>query len=43
MRAKNILHLGVKELWSLARDPMMLVLIVYCLHGVDLFDRDRVA
>ena len=28
MRAKNILHLGVKELWSLARDPMMLVLIV---------------
>ena len=29
MRAKNILHLGVKELWSLARDPMMLVLIVY--------------
>ena len=29
MHAKNILHLGVKELWSLARDPMMLVLIVY--------------
>src|SRR5271157_3647508 len=29
MRAKNILHLGVKELWSLGRDPMMLVLIVY--------------
>ena len=29
MRAKNILHLGVKELWSLARDPMMLVLIAY--------------
>ena len=29
MRAKNILHLGVKELWSLARDPMMLVLIVF--------------
>ncbi|HEX6119619.1 MAG TPA: ABC transporter permease [Dongiaceae bacterium] len=29
MRAANILHLGVKELRSLARDPMMLVLIVY--------------
>jgi ABC-2 type transport system permease protein len=29
MRIKNVLHLGVKELWSLARDPMMLVLIVY--------------
>ena len=26
---KNVLRLGVKELWSLARDPMMLVLIVY--------------
>jgi ABC-2 type transport system permease protein len=25
----NIYHLGVKELWSLWRDPMMLVLIVY--------------
>jgi ABC-2 type transport system permease protein len=29
MTAKNILHLGVKEFWSLARDPMMIVLIVY--------------
>jgi len=29
MRASNILHLGVKELWSLARDPIMLVLIVF--------------
>lgn len=29
MRADNILHLGIKELWSLVRDPMMLVLIVY--------------
>ena len=27
MRAKNILRLGVKELWSLVRDPIMLVLI----------------
>ena len=26
---KNVLRLGVKELWSLVRDPMMLVLIVY--------------
>ncbi len=29
MRLANILHLGVKELRSLIRDPMMLVLIVY--------------
>lgn len=29
MRAVNILHLGVKELRSLARDPMMMLLIVY--------------
>lgn len=29
MRAKNILHLGVKEFWSLVRDPIMLVLIAY--------------
>lgn len=27
MRPDHILHLGVKELWSLARDPMMLLLI----------------
>lgn len=29
MRPDHILHLGVKELWSLARDPIMLVLIAY--------------
>jgi ABC-2 type transport system permease protein len=29
MRAANVLHLGVKEIRSLARDPMMLVLIVF--------------
>jgi ABC-2 type transport system permease protein len=29
MRAKNVFHLGVKELWSLARDPIMLLLIVF--------------
>lgn len=29
MRASHILHLGIKELRSLARDPIMLVLIVY--------------
>jgi ABC-2 type transport system permease protein len=29
MRAKNVLHLGVKELWSLVRDPIMLLLIVF--------------
>ena len=28
-RASNIYRLGIKELWSLARDPIMLVLIVY--------------
>ena len=27
-RASNIYRLGIKELWSLVRDPMMLVLIV---------------
>ena len=25
----NIFRLGVKELWSLARDPVMLLLIAY--------------
>lgn len=25
----NIYRLGIKELWSLVRDPMMLVLIFY--------------
>ncbi|CAM9741972.1 unnamed protein product, partial [Phaeothamnion confervicola] len=29
MRAANILYLGVKELRSLARDPVMLMLIIY--------------
>ena len=29
IRTKNIFRLGVKELWSLARDPIMLVLIAY--------------
>lgn len=29
MRVANIFHLGIKELRSLARDPIMLVLIVY--------------
>ncbi len=29
MRAANVLHLGLKELWSLARDPIMLLLIVF--------------
>jgi ABC-2 type transport system permease protein len=28
-RPRHIYRLGIKELWSLARDPMMLVLIVY--------------
>jgi ABC-2 type transport system permease protein len=34
MHAKNILHLGVKELWSLARDPIMLVLIAFAFSVV---------
>ena len=29
MTGRNILHLGVKEMWSLARDPIMVLLIVY--------------
>ena len=29
MRTDNIVHLGVKELWGLLRDPMMLALIFY--------------
>jgi len=29
LRPANVFRLGVKELWSLARDPMMLALIVY--------------
>ena len=29
MHGKNILYLGVKELWSLVRDPTMLVLIAF--------------
>ena len=27
--SKNVFRLGIKELWSLLRDPMMLVLIAY--------------
>jgi ABC-2 type transport system permease protein len=29
MNLVNIFQLGVKELWSIARDPIMIVLIVY--------------
>ena len=29
IRGKNVFRLGIKELWNLARDPMMLALIVY--------------
>jgi len=29
IRGKNVFRLGVKELWSLVRDPIMLVLIVW--------------
>src|SRR5690242_11253283 len=34
MHAKNIVHLGIKELWSLARDPIMLVLIAFAFSVV---------
>ena len=27
--SKNVFRLGVKELWSLVRDPMLLVLIAW--------------
>lgn len=33
MRISNIVYLGVKELWSLARDPVLLVLIVFAFTG----------
>ena len=29
MRTANIVHLGIKELYSLIRDPILLLLIVY--------------
>jgi ABC-2 type transport system permease protein len=32
-RVSNIYRLGIKELWSLARDPIMLILIAYCFTG----------
>jgi ABC-2 type transport system permease protein len=36
MHAKNILRLGVKELWSLARDPVLILLIAY-VFTVDIY------
>ena len=30
MRLANVFHLGIKELRSLVRDPMLIILIVYC-------------
>ena len=32
-RITNIYRLGIKELWSLARDPIMVTLIAYCFTG----------
>lgn len=32
-RLTNIFNLGLKELWSLARDPVMIVLIIYTFTG----------
>ena len=34
MRLDNIFRLGVKELWSLFRDPMMLALIFFSSSGL---------
>jgi ABC-2 type transport system permease protein len=34
MRVSNVLHLGVKELWSLVRDPIMLVMIAFAFSVV---------
>jgi len=33
-RTANIYHLGVKELWSLIRDPILLVLIAFAFTGM---------
>ncbi len=33
-RAANIYHLGIKELWSLIRDPILLVLIAFAFTGM---------
>lgn len=33
-RIANVYRLGIKELWSLARDPVMLVLIVFAFTGM---------
>jgi ABC-2 type transport system permease protein len=33
-RTANIYHLGIKELWSLIRDPILLVLIVFAFTGM---------
>ncbi len=32
-RIANVYRLGIKELWSLARDPIMMILIAYCFTG----------
>ncbi|MGE3709673.1 MAG: ABC transporter permease [Hyphomicrobiaceae bacterium] len=40
MHATNVLHLGIKELRSLLRDPVMLVLIVYA-FSVSIYTRAR--
>ena len=41
--ASNIYRLGTKELWSLARDPILLGLIGLYLQLLDLRLRDREA
>ena len=33
MRIGNIVELGIKELWSLVRNPMLLLLIIYAFSG----------
>lgn len=33
-KASNIYHLGIKELWSLIRDPILLILIAFAFTGM---------
>ena len=40
MRIGNIVELGVKELWSLVRNPMLLILIIYA-FSVSIYTASR--
>ena len=41
MRISNIFQLGIKELRGLARDPMLLLLIVYALSLIHISEPTR--